>query len=306
MAERRALLDRVRTGPTLVVADEVPDAADPRLRQWPSFAPEGYLGQLQPEFQQMLADEYASVTREECSFYHSVELPDGEVIAAPWDLRGREAEYLGQLELASKRVLEFGPASGHLTRHMEHAGADVVGFEVGYDASIDLFPTSIRDTRKIRLDHARNVARMQNSWWYLHRAFASRARMVYGDIYRLPGDLGEFDVSVFGAILLHLRSPITALEQAARRTRSQIVVTEPWEHGADTLHDDIMKIFPLGEAGRWVIWWSISAGAVVRMLEMLGFTRTRVTEHVQRHQYGHIVGDPYRDVPMYTVVGERA
>ncbi len=253
----------------------------------------------------MLADERATVRREDCKFYHTVELPDGDVIPGPWDLRGRESEYLGNVELEGKSVLELGPATGHLSYFMERAGADVVSFDVGYDVSMDLMPAPIRDMRQLRFDHARNVTRLQNSWWFLHREYASSTRMVYGDIYALPGDIGEFDVSVFCAILLHLKSPIAALEQAARRTRSKIVVTEPWSGDSDTLHDDIMRIFPLGEGGRWVIWWSISAGAVVRMLEMLGFTRSHVIEHTQAHQFGHVVGAPYQDMPMYTVIAER-
>src|SRR6267143_1531568 len=98
-----------------------------------------------------------------------------------------------------------GPATGALTYYMERSGADVVSFDVGYDVSIDLHPAPGNvDTRKLRLDHAQMINETQNSWWYLHRTYASSARMVYGDIYALPGDLGEYDVSVFAAILLHL------------------------------------------------------------------------------------------------------
>ena len=129
--------------------------------------------------------------------------------------------------------------------------------------------------------------------------------MVYGDIYALPDDIGEFDVSVLSAILLHLKNPIAALAQAARRTRSTIVVTELWPYGAKLLHENIMRPFPLGEAGRWVIWWSMSAGAVVRMLETLGFTRLQVSAHKQSHQFGHVAGAPYKDIDMYTVVATR-
>lgn len=46
-------------------------------------------------------------------------------------LRGHEADYLGHVNLAGKRVLEIGPASGHLTFWMEAQGAEVVGFDLG-------------------------------------------------------------------------------------------------------------------------------------------------------------------------------
>jgi SAM-dependent methyltransferase len=281
-------------------------ASSDRLISWPSVPPAGYLGQLAREFQTALANERRGLMRDDCRFYHTIELPDGEVVSGPWDLRGREREYLGNLDLARRRVLEFGPATGHLTYFMERCGARVVAFDVGYDVSIDLHPAPGNiDTRKLRLDHARMVSEMQNSWWYLHRLYRSTAQMVYGDIYALPGDIGDFDVSVFAAILLHLRSPIAALEQAARRTRDAIVVTDTWAFGRESLYDDVMRIFPFEDAGRWTVWWSISAGAVVRMLETLGFRRTDVTEHTQRHQFGHDPNAPYQDIPMYTVVGRR-
>jgi hypothetical protein len=277
------------------------------LRRWPSFGPPGYLGQLDDAFQQALADERHDLTRDDCLFYHAVDLRNGETIPGPWDLRGHEPEYLGNVDLAGRRVLEFGPATGALTYFMEQAGADVVSFDVGYDVSIDLHPAPGNvDTRKLRLDHAQMVNEVQNSWWYLHEAYQSKARMVYGDIYDLPGDIGEYDVSVFGAILLHLRSPVTALEQAARRTRDTIVVTEPWAFGRESMLENEMKIFPFGESGRWTVWWSISAGAVVSMLETMGFRNTRIIEHTQAHQIGHVTTAAYDDVQMYTVVGERA
>jgi hypothetical protein len=274
--------------------------------RWPSFAPPGYLGQLREEYQRALADERAALTRSDCRFYQSVELPGGEVIEGPWDLRGRELEYLGGIDLAGRRVLELGPATGALTYFMEREGADVVSFDVGYDVSIDLYPApGNADTRKLRHDHARKTNEVQNSWWYLHRAYASTARMVYGDLYALPGDLGEYNVSVFAATLLHLRSPVAALEEAARRTRETIVVTEPWAFGRDSMLDNAMRIFPFGESGRWTLWWSISAGAVVQMLERMGFGEARVIEHTQRHRFGDVADGPYDDVDMYTVVAHR-
>ena len=275
--------------------------------RWPAFAPPRYLGQLSDEFQHALAEERVALTRADCRFYQSVELPGGEVIDGPWDLRGRELEYLGGIDLAGRRVLERGPSTGALTYFMERAGAEVVAFDVGYDVSIDLYPApGSADTRKLRLDHARSTNEVQNSWWYLHRAFASSARIAYGDFYALPGDLGQHNVSVFAATLLHLRSPIAALEEAARHTRDTIVVTEPWAFGRDSMLDNVMKLFPFGEAGRWTLWWAISAGAVVQMLDTMGFRDSRVIAHTSRHRFGHLSDAPYDDVDMYTVVANRS
>ena len=108
---------------------------------------------------------------------------------------------------------------------MERAGADVVSFDVGYDVSIDLYPAPGNvDTRKLRLDHARSINEVQNSWWYLHRAFASSARIVYGDFYALPADLGAYDVS------RARRDPVAPAQPDRRRSsrRRATLATRSW------------------------------------------------------------------------------
>lgn len=272
---------------------------------WPQFGPPHHLGQLEDGFQAALGRERTPSSRASCAFYHTTDLGEEGVVEGPWDLRGREDAYLGHVDFAGKRVLELGPSTGHLTFFMEGRGAEVVCLDAGWDVSIDLLPAPGGETRRLRQDHARMVTSFQSSWWYTHRVRRSAAKMVYGDIYALPGDLGTFDVAVFGAILLHLRSPITALEEAARRTREAIVVTEPWPGDEADLHGNHVRIFPNGEAGRWVIWWEHSAGAISAMLEMLGFGDTTVVVHRQRHQHGHLPGAPYTEQLMYTVVGRR-
>jgi len=59
-------------------------------------------------------------------FYHTMDLPTHGTVHGQWDLRGREASYLGNIFLQGKRVLEIGTASGHLCTTMERMGAEVV------------------------------------------------------------------------------------------------------------------------------------------------------------------------------------
>jgi SAM-dependent methyltransferase len=272
---------------------------------WPAFPPEGYLNQLTDASQQWMAAKRADLRLEDCRFYHTVDLPTGETVAGPWDLRGAESDYLGHVDLGGKRVLELGPSSGHLTYWMEKQGADVVAFDVGWDVSLDVQHAPGGEMRQLREDHGKMISDFQNSWWYLHKAYDSKAKVAYGDIYDLPRDLGTFDVATFGAILLHLRSPIGALEQAALRTEEAIIVTDTWPESRETMMDNIMRIFPNGETGRWLLWWLISPGAVIEMLKILGFGDITFTEHTQRHQHGHR-DVPFVDQPMYTIVGRRS
>ena len=125
-----------------------------------------------------------------------------------WDLRGHEPAYLGGVDLAGKRVLELGPATGALTFYMERMGAEVVSFEAGFDVSIDTLPVKGEDQHEERLRVMQEtIDRNHDGWWYLHRTLGSSARFVQGNIYDMPADLGTFDITVVGAILLHLREP---------------------------------------------------------------------------------------------------
>lgn len=281
----------------------VPQGERPRVL-FPSYPPPGYLGQLDPAFQRRLAAERAFVEREDCYFYHTSELANGDVVPGPWDLRGGEPEYLGEVELPGKRVLELGPASGHLSRYMERRGADVVALDVGFDLSVDIMPVPGTDPIAKRQSLMRFIGAVQNSWWYLRRDSGCNGAMIYGNIYDLPRDIGTFDVSVFGCILLHLRDPFTALAQAAARTTGAIVVTDTIGHEDQDPNDNIIHFDPVGNEVE-TVWWELSPGAVAAMLGRLGFSQTRLTLHRKPHYRDHEMGGPPEEVLMYTLVCQR-
>jgi hypothetical protein len=280
----------------------MPDYLDP-LSGWPCPPPPGYRGQLAPDFQRRRADFYAGVDRGECNWYHTSQLPDGTVLEGEWDLRGREHHYLGDVPLANRTVLEFGPASGYLTFWMESQGADVTAFEAGYDAAIHLVPSpaggDVSAAERALMEHTR---RTTNAWWYLHREYQSKARLVHGDIYHLPDDLGQYDLVVLGSILLHLRDPFSALQQAAHHASDTIVVTDTVNPG---LEGDVplLRFWPdVADLGPAVGWWQFSPGTISAMLWRLGFERERVVRHNQRYR---VQGHGWSETAMYSVVARR-
>ena len=278
-------------------------AAPPRGPLLPSYPPHDYLGQLDPAFQAALSTRREGADLTDFVWYHAFELPDGTVLPGVWDLRGHETDYLGGVDLAGKRVLELGPATGALTFYMERMGAEVVSFEAGFDVSIDTLPVKGEDQFLERLRVMQEtIDRNHDGWWHLHRTLGSSAKFVQGNIYDMPADLGTFDVTVVGAILLHLREPWGALSQAARRTTETMIVTEPLQDDLDPPETNIMRFSPSAEH-HLTNWWSIYPGAVVSMLARLGFGQTETTLHAQRHHLAHDIGSDAIDQPMYTVVG---
>jgi SAM-dependent methyltransferase len=294
---------QVEMAPASVVYLHGAEAGHPRV-PWPAVPPVNYLGQLASSFQARLASERAWIEREDCDFYHTAVLRSGEVIPGAWDLRGSESAYTGGIELRGRRVLELGPATGYLSFYMDDQGADVVGFDVGYDVSIDLLPRPGIDPFVARNDAARYVGAVENSWWYLHREREARAKVVYGDIYDMPGDLGAFDVTLVGAILIHLRDPFAALAQAAARTTKQIVVTELIQDPDLPADDSLARFAPLGIEYQ-TNWWAHTPGVVRRMLAALGFETVSTTFHSCKHHLGHDLTKPAVDMPMFTIVAER-
>lgn len=277
-----------------------PAARQPLL---PTYPPRDYLGQLDPAFQASQSKRREGADLEDFVWYHAFELPDGRVLPGAWDLRGHEAAYLGGVDVAGKRVLELGPATGYLTFFMERMGAEVVSFEAGFDVSIDMLPVKGQDNRDGLLEVMQNtIDRNHDAWWYLHRTLGSSAKFVQGSIYDMPADLGTFDITLVGAILLHLREPWGALSQAAHRTTETMIVTEPLQDDAQPPESNIMRFSPSAEH-HVTNWWSIYPGAVTSMLSRLGFGRTETTMHSQRHFLAHDLQSDAIEQRMYTVVG---
>jgi SAM-dependent methyltransferase len=171
------------------------------------------------------------VTRlEDCFFYHTIEVPGYGLVEGPWDLRAAIGDYLGHVPLGGKRVLELGTASGFVCFHMEREGADVVAYDLSPEhahlQNVVVFPDD--DLRRMAAEYSSLIHLVNNGWWLCHRAFQSSARVVYGDVYDVPGAIGTVDVAMFGCILLHLRDPFLALASALRMVRETVIVTEPF------------------------------------------------------------------------------
>ena len=241
----------------------------------------------------------------ECAFYHTMDLPGFGTVEGQWDLRSGIRDYLGRVELRGKRVLDVGTASGCLAFWMESQGADVVGYDISEAFDWDVVPYAGVDTDAQRAERRGHIARLNNSFWLARRALGSSVRAAYGSVYAIPDGLGEFDVAVLGSILLHLREPFRALEQALRLTRETAIVTDVLPRRSLLVpavarwFGPCAEFLPDGRAGAPDdSWWRITPALVVRMLGVLGFGETSVTVHSQPFQ-----GRPQR---LFTVVGRRA
>lgn len=210
---------------------------------------------------------------DECFFYHTIDLPEHGTQAGAWDLRGRFSDYIGGVDLTGQRVLDVGAASGFLSFSAEEAGAkEVVSFDLDTADRQHLLPFAdseyVNDHATWSTKQTAGFQRWKNAYWLAHRLRKSEAKVVYGDVYALPDDIGQFDVVILGAILEHLADPIRALASVAKHAGKTIVINTDY---IDT--DEPMAQFN-GRPDRpeaSYIFWTYSLGTYRHIMEILGF-----------------------------------
>src|SRR5580704_10851566 len=136
-----------------------------------------------------LSDELAHL-----GWYHSIELPDGQVIPGLQTievLRSRIAEYPIPEDLTGKRVLDIGAWDGWFSFEMERRGAGVLAVDA---------------TKQKTLLRAKELLN-------------SKVEYLVEDVCRLsPQKVGYFDIVLFFGVLYHLKHPLLALEKVCALT----------------------------------------------------------------------------------------
>ena len=233
---------------------------------------------VEPRFVDSVAD---------CFFYHTMDLPGLGVVRGHWDLRGRFDDYVSGVSVAGKSVLDIGAATGFLSFESEQRGAShVLSVDMGDPRQQMFIP--FKDNLYYRKYedfvgyHAAEVERWKNGYWLCHRLLESRAAVFYGDIFRLPPALGEFDVAIVAAVLEHLNDQITALASIARLTKETMVIVTP----VLQTEERIARLEPTADNPKYdYTWWRYSIGTYREVLKMLGFSIARITEGQYRHEY---------------------
>ena len=161
-------------------------------------------------------------------WYHSIELAPGVLTPGRVDLR-RVAARLLPASLSGRRCLDVGTFDGFWAFEMERRGAaEVVAIDVAHVSDAE-WPPGNRAALEAR---AREWdVELGRGFRLASEVLEAGVRRVECDVYDLEPDVvgGPVDLVVSGAILLHLRDPVRALERVhgALRPGGELLALEP-------------------------------------------------------------------------------
>ena len=179
----------------------------------------------------------------DCQFYTVQDIPGlNEPTKGEWDLRDNVGKYLGDVDFKDKTVLELGPASGCLTFEIENRGGEITSIELSLEEDMwDVVPNCTHDWKNEEIEHRENDLKfVQNAFWFAHKAFNSNARVIYSNAKNITSDIGLYDISLMGSVLLHLQNPFLALQNMLCLTKEKAIITDLLPSGNRL----ILRFFP--------------------------------------------------------------
>ena len=238
-----------------------------------------------------------NISLEDCEFYHVMDIPGlSEPTKGTWDLRKGVDEYLGHVDFKNKTVLELGPASGYLTFHIEKMGGDVTSIELDHQKYKWDIVKRVKHNWQEELNVFMKIQKKrQNGYWYAHKAFNSKSKLIHSHINDLPAELGIYDISLICSVLLHLQDPFLGMKNMLRHTKEKAIITELGGYTRiksfrNTIRNLIRKIMRRSPPSMTFIpdenrtpfkWWYLSPEIIVNMANILGFEKNTITYHKQ-------------------------
>lgn len=147
------------------------------------------------------------------AWYHTLELPGGVLTPGQIDLRRVAARVLPD-NLSGRRALDIGTFDGFWAFELERRGAEVVAIDLDHVAASQTPPNN----RELLLREGEQFGvQLGRGFQIASELLGSRVRRVACDVAELtPAAVGgPVDVAFMGALLIHLRDPVRALERIA-------------------------------------------------------------------------------------------
>jgi tRNA (mo5U34)-methyltransferase len=197
-------------------------------------------------------------------WYHTLDLGGGVVTEGMFDHRPVLDRYLVPDDLSGQRCLDVATMDGFWAFEMERRGAvEVVALDLEDPEQLD-WPASLRDGTVKTLDIEKGLR-----FDLAKRALDSRVRRVLRSVYELDTDLGLFDFVFCGDLLVHLKDPITAVENIRKVCRGSATIANPTTRYRFARRRPVAQLDGID----YFQWWALSDEALVRMMHAAGFSR---------------------------------
>jgi tRNA (mo5U34)-methyltransferase len=202
----------------------------------------------------------------ERSWYHAIDLGDGNVTEGWFDLRPFVGQYGLPDDMSGMRALEVGTWDGFWAFELERRGAaEVVAIDLDDERELDWPPRRRTPDPDLVRGQGFRLAK---------EILDSKVERVVRSVYHaLPEDLGTFDLVFCGSVILHLRDQLLALERIAGLVKpgGVFITAEEYEPVTDLVPFPIARF--RGNRDQAVVFWLPSRKAWREMLWYAGFDR---------------------------------
>ena len=226
------------------------------------------------------------------TWYHSIELAPGVVSPGQVDHRWLAAKLLPE-DLSGVRALDIGTFDGFWAFEMERRGAEVVAIDV---ETIDAAEWPAANRERLLREADRFEIELGRGFRLAGELLGSRVERVTCSVYDLAPERigGPVDFIFEGAVLLHLRDPVAALERAPETLRpgGRMMV---WELVSlrDTLLAPRRPLARFSPLRSDFTWWLCNYAALKSMplaagfadVQRVAFNRSRGSNRGMRNWY---------------------
>ena len=218
----------------------------------------------------------ADVLAADHRWYHVVELAPGVTTPGFIDLRSHVDGPALPADLSGLRALDIGTFDGFWAFELERRGASVLAIDVD-----QIPPPDTPRSRWRAVQQELAGATPGTGFSLLKRYFGSDVERRSINVYDLTPDAvgGPVDLVFVGAMLLHLRDPVGALERVrgVLKPRGRLVLFEPIDKRLSRKKEPLARFLQSGTV--WT-WWYPNAACLRDWVTTAGFTD--VTEHGTR------------------------
>lgn len=209
-------------------------------------------------------------------WYHCVDLGDGRTTPGWIDLRGVVDVPGLPVSLTGQRALDVGTYDGFWAFELERRGAQVVALDVD-----EIPPPDTPAVNRPRIAGEAEGREPGKGFRALRALRGSTVQRVSLDVYDLTPEAigGPVDLVFVGAMLLHLRNPVGALERALSvlRPGGRLVLLEPVDVRLSRRKEPLARFLAHGTI--WT-WWYPNRECLRQWAQTAGFRHVSVGRSV--------------------------